>query len=73
MFAEHRGLKSRRDELELRVLSGTMNARQRRARWERGRGKKDPTWVGSVRRECLDRILTVSSTREENGQWGGSS
>jgi AcrR family transcriptional regulator len=44
LFAEHRGMKSRQDELELRVLSGAMNAAVNVGlqRWERGGGKKDP-------------------------------
>jgi AcrR family transcriptional regulator len=45
MFAKHRGLKSRQDELELRVLSGAMNAAVAVGldRWERGGGKRDPS------------------------------
>src|SRR5262249_61478166 len=44
IFAEHRGLKSRRDELELRVLSGAMNAAVNVAlqQWERGGGPRGP-------------------------------
>ena len=62
VFAEHRGLKSRQDELELRVLSGAMNAAVSVAleRWERGGGKKDPTIVID---EAIDALARTTRRR----------
>lgn len=62
IFAERRGLKSRQDELELRVLSGAMNAAVSVAlqRWERGGGKKDPSaFVG----EAIDALADAVRRR----------
>jgi AcrR family transcriptional regulator len=62
IFAEHRGLKSRHDELELRVLSGAMNAAVMVAlqRWERGGGKKDPSVFVA---EAIDALAQVTRRR----------
>ena len=62
LFAEHRGLKSRQEELELRVLSGAMNAAVNVAleRWERGGAKKDPSVFAD---QAIDALAQATQRR----------
>jgi AcrR family transcriptional regulator len=62
LFAEHRGLKSRQDELELRILSGAMNAAVNVGlqRWERGGGKRDPVVFVD---EAIDALANATRRR----------
>lgn len=61
-FAEHRGMTSDEDELEIRVLSGAIQAAVNVAleRWQRGGGKGDPTVFID---EGLDALVRATSRR----------
>jgi AcrR family transcriptional regulator len=62
LFAEHRGMKSDDDELELRILSGAIQAAVNVAlqRWEAASGKGDPSVFVE---EALDALVSSTSGR----------
>jgi AcrR family transcriptional regulator len=60
MWTAHRGLKGRQDELELRVLSGAMNAAVAVGleRWQRSGAKRDPSVFVD---EAIDALANATS------------